>query len=145
MRYKMRYKAFKESDGCLIKTWSNKAGLFHHEKLPAYISHYNDGQVCREEYYDNGFLHRVGGPAYKRYGEDGKVLCIKHMIRGNEHKKDGPAVIYYNYDESISFEEFWVSGKFLGQGREGFWRLWDKLNEKERNSIDILKLLSRFP
>lgn len=140
----MQYKEFKENNKYFVKAWLNKAGRFHHEKLPSYISHYANGQVCREEYYDNGFLHRVGDPAYKRYSEDGKLLCIKYMIRGNEHRKDGPAVIYYNYDESVSFEEFWVSGKFLGQGRLGFWRLWDKLNEKERNSIDILKLLSKF-
>ena len=140
----MKYSEFKNRKGYLVKTWSNKAGVYHHDKLPAYISYHENGRIYEEEYYENGALHRIGDPASITYYENGNIFFSIYSVRGNIHRRDGPAIIDYNYDGSILREEFWLSGICLGQNEKGFWKLWDKLNEKERNNINIIKSLSRL-
>ncbi len=64
--------------------------------------------------------------------------------KGNHSRIDGPAFIQYFPDGSIYIENFYIAGSFLGQGKRGFWMLWDRLTEEERQAPDLLKYLVRF-
>ena len=63
---------------------------------------------------------------------------------GQPHRDSGPAIISYDLDGSIECEVFYISGKYLGSDKEGFWALWEILNEVERQASEILKYLSRY-
>ncbi len=112
----MSYNEYKDSYGCLRKMWTNEYDKYHREGAPALIHYYLDGSIDMEVFYIDGRLHREDGPAQLRYYPDG----------------------------SIKSEEFWFHGAFLGIDKEGFWALWGKLTEVERQSPSILKCLARF-
>ena len=63
---------------------------------------------------------------------------------GQLHRDSGPAIISYDLDGSIECEVFYISGKLLGSDKEGFWALWEILDEDGRQAPDILKYLARF-
>jgi hypothetical protein len=64
--------------------------------------------------------------------------------KGEYHREDGPASICYRSDGSIFEEDFYLHGKYLGENKEGFWALWDRLDEDKRNNPELLKYLVRF-
>ena len=115
MIYKETYREWTGVDGFLNKTWE-KAGFFHREVGPAIICYYPDGSIKHEAFW----------------------------IYGNPHRNSGPAKIWYNPDGSIELESFWISGNLIGKGKEGFWKLWERLNKMERQAPDILKCLARY-
>jgi hypothetical protein len=112
----MIYKEFKDPYGFLSKEWRNNAGELHREDGPAEICYNANGSIRHQAFYLNGSISR----------------------------KDGPAYIYHKLDGSIDHEAFYVSGKFLEIDKVGFWRLWEILNEVERQAPDILKCLARY-
>jgi hypothetical protein len=63
---------------------------------------------------------------------------------GKPHREDGPAIIWNYPDGSIFEEDFYLHGKYLGENKEGFWALWDRLTDKQRNNPEILKCLARL-
>jgi hypothetical protein len=84
-------------------------------------------------------LHREDGPAYIVYKLNGSIGFEEFRINGVPHNRDGAAVIAYKCDGSISWESYCISGVYYT-----FWNFWDKLNEDERRSINILKCLARY-
>lgn len=89
-------------------------------------------------------LHREDGPAYIQYGPGYTVILESFSINGVSHRDSGPAYIRYKPDGSIDLEFFYVSGEFLGDGKKGFWALWERLDEEGRQAPDILKCLARY-
>ncbi len=93
---------------------------------------------------DAGQPHREGGPAHITYEPDGLIDCEIFYINGYVSRTDGPAIISYYRDGSIYFEEFWIDGEYLGQDKDGFWALWDRLTEEGRNNHNLLRYLARY-
>ena len=60
------------------------------------------------------------------------------------HREDGPAQICYNPDGPIEIEYFYVAGESLGYDEEGFWALWEKLTEGQRQAPGIIRYLVKF-
>jgi hypothetical protein len=140
----MSYNEYKDSYGYLRKMWTNEYDRYHREGSPALIHYYLDGSIDMEVFYIDGRLHREDGPAQLRYYPDGSIKLELFVINSVQHRKCGPAEIWYNPDGSIDSEEFWVYGDFIGYNKVGFWTLWSKLTEVERQSPSILKCLARF-
>ena len=63
---------------------------------------------------------------------------------GKPHREDGPAIIWYCPDGSIDWEDFYLHGECLGENKEGFWALWNRLDDKKRQNPELLKYLVRF-
>jgi len=64
---------------------------------------------------------------------------------GDLHREDGPAkIVCLLSDGSIHCEEFWINGEFLGNNKKGFWNLWEKLTEDQRQAQSLLKYLAVF-
>ncbi len=63
---------------------------------------------------------------------------------GEYHREFGPAVTLYNSNGSIISEYFYINGTYFGSGESGFWNLWERLTEDERQNPEILKCLSRY-
>lgn len=112
----MSYREWKGADGSLHKEWRNEAGLFHREDGPAQISYYTDGSIEWETFWMAGLPSRDLGPAQTLYNIDGKILL----------------------------EHFYIKGKHLGSNKKGFWGLWEKLTEVERQAPEFLKCLTRY-
>jgi len=110
------YREYRISDGSSYKEWRNELGLFHREDGPA--------QIC--------------------YNPDGSIGWEEFCMDGEYHRESGPALIYYNLDGSIEIGYFYVAGELLGDDEEGFWALWEKLTEVQRQAPDILRYLSRY-
>jgi len=110
------YREWKDNNGLLNKEWTHEDKRLHRESGPARIRYFPDGLICLEQFWVNGFLHRESGPAYIRYNTDG----------------------------SIDWEEFHIAGEFLGIDNEGFWKLWERLDERQRQAPNILKYLARY-
>jgi antitoxin component YwqK of YwqJK toxin-antitoxin module len=103
-----------------------------------------DGSFRREWRAEDGKLHREYGPAYIYYYTNGSTKHEFFCLNGALHRELGPAEIRYDPDGSINMELFYLNGKFLGENREGFWKLWDNLTEEQRNNQELLKYLTRF-
>jgi hypothetical protein len=88
---------------------------------------------------NSGLSHHDDGPADIWYYPDGSMCYEEFRINGVHHNRDGAAVIAYKCDGSISWESYCISGVYYT-----FWNFWDKLNEDERRSINILKCLARY-
>jgi hypothetical protein len=140
----MTYEEYKDSDGYLHKAWMNDSGLPHREGAPSYIVYNPDGSVDREYFLFNGFLHRELGPAEICYEPDGSIDVEGFYINDRLHRETGPAQIYYNSDGSIRMGRFYLNGECLGTDKKGFWKLWDNLNEEQRNNQELLKYLTRY-
>ena len=68
----------------------------------------------------------------------------EYYLNGKNHRYSGPAQISYNRDGSIEWKSFYIKGKHLGDEEKGFWKLWERLTEVERQDSDILKCLARY-
>jgi hypothetical protein len=91
---------------------------------------------------DEGKLHREDGPAYIKYYHDGRIY-ESFWLNDTFHRRYGPARIWTNKKDPDYYEdEYWHLGLYLGKSRDGFWKLWDFLNEEERKNPDILKLIA---
>jgi hypothetical protein len=62
---------------------------------------------------------------------------------GKPHREDGPAIIWYHSDGSILEEDFYFHG-YLGINDKGFWALWGRLTDEQRQKPELLKYLVRF-
>jgi hypothetical protein len=78
-------------------------------------------------------------------------MCVNGFLRkewrnkaGYLNRESGPAEICYEPDGSIEWEAFHIAGEYLGRDKRGFWRLWEILDERQRQDPDILKYLARF-
>ena len=122
-------------------------GVLHRNDKPAKIVFYENGSIEQEEFYVHGKLHRDPGlgPAKIVYNKHwGTIMFTSFFNNGLRHREDGPSVINYSGDGSICMEWFYLDGKFIGNDKEGFWGLWDKLSHKKRQNKNLLKLLVRF-
>jgi antitoxin component YwqK of YwqJK toxin-antitoxin module len=93
---------------------------------------------------DQGLFHRDDGPAYISYYPDGRIRYCAFLVNGQSQRSDGPAEIWYNEDGTIIYEKFWISGFLLGEGKEGFWELWNTLSEESRKQPGVLKSMMRY-
>ena len=112
----MSYREWKDNDDYLHKEWRDEFGQFNRDFGPANIICLPNGVTFIEQFLIDGLLHR----------------------------NSGPALIFYNPDGSIESEEFYINGEFLGLSKKGFWALWERLTEVERNNSNILKYLARY-
>ena len=54
------------------------------------------------------------------------------------HRTDGPAV------ERIDGSKVWfLNDQFLGEDDAGFWRLWNRLSDEQRNNLNLLMHLPK--
>lgn len=111
----MRYREYIDRDGHLNKEWRDERDCFHREDGPAIILIFKGGFKSEEFWYSG--------------------IC---------QNKFGPAIIDYNSDGSILREEYRIGRFHLGNNKDGFWALWDILNEEERKHTSVLKLLARY-
>jgi hypothetical protein len=118
------------------RIWDNgtqewyKHNKLHHEGGPARI--YSNGL---QEWWINGRKHRADGPAV--------IFSSEHeewWLNGKRHRLDGPAVI-----KSGGIQDWYSNGKYLGRGAEGFWALWESLNEDLRENFELLKFFPGLP
>ena len=112
----MSYEETKFRDGFFQRQWKNEAGKLHREDGPAYIHYSPDGSIQIEHFCLNGVQHRELGPAYIRYYPDGHI-----------------------YEEL-----FYLHQEYLGRNDEGFWKLWSRLTDEQRQKPELLKYLARF-
>ncbi len=77
----------------------------------------------------NDAFHRLDGPALER--ANGSKQWWFH---GKIHRIDGPAV---EFGDNIKV--WYFNGKWLGYGDEGFWALWDLLDEEQRSDWKLLQ------
>jgi hypothetical protein len=70
------------------------------------------------------------------------IDCDEYLIEDRD--------TFIKYIENLSlntcknFPIVFNDGKFIGNDKEGFWALWDKLSHKKRQNKNLLKLLVRF-
>ena len=139
----MSYKELRDSNGC-YKEWRDDCGKFHRDFDPAEIHFNSNGVPIWEVFWCHGKTHRDFGPAAIGRYSDGSIRMEQFWFDGNIHRELGPACIMYNRDGSISKESFNIHGKRLGDDREGFWALWEKLTKEQRQDNRILKCLARY-
>ncbi len=83
--------------------------------------------------------------SYKEWIDtDGSLYKEWTNKAGHLHRQDGPAQISHYPDHSIEWESFYIDGKFFGYDKQGFWNLWEILDEEGRQAPDILKCLVRY-
>jgi hypothetical protein len=140
----MTFYEWTDRQGNSYKKWLNENKDYHREDGPAYIRIWPNGNTCREEFYIRGLPHRTDGPAVTGYHLYGSIASESFFNYGEFHREDGPSNIRYDPDGSIFYERFDLKGFYLGNDREGFWALWDRLNYKQRQHKNILKLLVRY-
>ena len=106
------------------KRWINKSGELHREDGPAV--EYVDGTKI---WIQNGKCHRLDGPAAEMANGS------KHWYKdGKLHRADGPAIEW----GTVKLSTTWYhNNHHLGQDIEGFWKLWDLLNEEERQNVNL--------
>lgn len=84
-------------------------------------------------WYLDGKFHRTDGPAVEH--TDG----TKHWYKdGKRHRADGPAVVWTDGDKC-----WYLDGQFLGYDATGFWALWDRLTDDQRNNVNLLMHLPK--
>jgi hypothetical protein len=111
----------------------------------SYFEWKNSSRFLNKEWKDEkGRYHREDGPAFIIYDPCGNIYYEGFRLHGYQHRKFGPAEIHYNPDGSIYYECFYLEGVCLGREKIGFWALWERLTEVERNSPSILKYLARY-
>jgi len=92
------------------------------------VFHFSINCLETKCWYVNGLLHRRGGPAFIQ-PDGSRFWCI----RGNLHRTDGPAVEWAD-----GLRNWYLKGEFLGEADVGFWNLWDRLTDEQRNNTDLL-------
>jgi antitoxin component YwqK of YwqJK toxin-antitoxin module len=140
----MKYEENLMKDGKLEKSWLSDNGELHREDGPAFILYYDSGQIQTEEFFIFDKNHRAKGPAIIDYYEDGPIEREVFFLYGMRHRIDGPAEISYYEDGSIHHEEWYINGNYLGEEKDGFWGLWDYLDNNEKKHPNILKYLTKY-
>lgn len=83
--------------------------------------------------------------SYKEYSDNhGYFRKEWRNDAGKFHREDGPAFVGHYRDGSIFIENFYIDGEFLGAYKKGFWALWEKLTEVERQAPSLLKYLASY-
>jgi hypothetical protein len=67
----------------------------------------------------------------------------EYYRHGSLHRRDGAAIISYSKLGKINDEIFQISF-YLGVGKNGFWALWDRLDEDERMHPNIVWTMARY-
>ena len=106
------------------KTWYNHNGLQHRIDGPAV--EWNNGA---KEWWFNGLRHRSDGPTIE--WTDGHK---EWWLNGKRHRIDGPAV-----EVADGTKEWYFNDEWLGLGDEGFWALWELLNDEQRSDWKLLQ------
>ena len=104
------------------KIWRNVIGQLHRLDGPAYEGFDGEKLWCQ-----NGEYHRLDGPAIESSHN------IKYWYQnGKRHRLDGPAIEWSNGTSSWYYYDDW-----LGNDCEGFWTLWDYLDDEERQNVNL--------
>jgi hypothetical protein len=69
--------------------------------------------------------------------EKGSKFWLKD---GRPHRSDGPAV---EQPDGIETKYWYWEGEFLGLDDHGFWALWDRLTDEQRNNLNLLMHLPK--
>lgn len=78
-------KSFYENGGEKLFLERNYGGEYDSiGDVPAFVTHYENGQVMTREWYKDGKYHRKRGPAVIEYTEDGRVKAEKYYLDGEE-------------------------------------------------------------
>jgi hypothetical protein len=140
----MSYREYKDFSDYFHKEWRDDKWDLHREDGPAKISFYPDGSLNAEHYSIKGKMHRNGAPAQIFYNRNGSAAVCSFWNYDKRHRIDGPAYFAYDSCGSIGGEEFWINNKLLGHKEEGFWKLWERLTEVERQATALLKYLAIY-
>ena len=81
-----------------------------------------------------GALHRLDGPAVE-YVDSEKHWCQN----GRLHREDGPAVELQ--DGSV---DWYFKDECLGKNIDGFWRFWERLDEDQRQNVNLHMWLKKL-
>ena len=169
----MSYNEIKFNNGSFKRSWRDENGKPHREDGPAIIWYRPDGSILEEDFYLNGkYLgqNKKGfwvlwdglnederkNPEILKYMakfsmdyeeirySDGSFRRVWVNVSHQYHREDGPAIISYRPDDSIKEEFFYLNEKFLGKDENGFWVLWGRLTDEQRQKPEFLKYLVRF-
>ena len=140
----MSYKETKYSDGSFRRVWRDENGELHREDGPAFIQYYTFGPVETEQFFRFDEPHRISGPALIEYYPDGSIEYEAFYLNGEYHRTDGPSEISYHEDGEVHSEWFHIKGEYLGMDEEGFWALWERLNDNQKKDTNLLKLLTKY-
>jgi len=77
------------------------------------VEYYDNGNICREEYWLNGKLHRENGIAYKSWFDNGNICREEYFSNGKLHRENGIAFKGWFENGNICSEEYYINGKFL--------------------------------
>jgi hypothetical protein len=77
----------------------------------------------------NGKLHHANRPAIEWF--DGSKAW---WLNGKLHRSNGPAI--EQFDGS---KQWYLNGELLGFDEEGFWALWEKLDNEQRSHWELLQ------
>jgi len=140
----MSYQEWTDLIGRKHMEWTNKEGRRDRVGAPAYIVHYANGLIEVEQFRVNGELHRIDGPAVNYYHANGLIDVKEFWLFNRAHREDGPAYIQHDNCGKVIYEEFWLNGNFIGDESHGFWSLWETLNKKQKENLNILKTMLRY-
>lgn len=138
------YKRFTGMNDFINEWWINDGGEFHNEDGLAHTICFPDGLIYSEKFYINGLCHREDGPSHIIYYKDGSARAEEYSIEGMYHRLYGPAITWYHHNGSVQLEQFFRNGTYLGDEKEGFWALWENLNDEEKKHPNVLKYLAKY-
>lgn len=84
----------------------------HHDTKPACREWYDNGQIAKEEWCQNGLRHREGKPAITTWYPNGTLSCVKWYQNGLEHREptEGPSYQHYSELGHLVEEEWRLNG-----------------------------------
>ena len=115
-----------DKDG--TKRWLQNGNL---HRLDGPAAQWPDGKT---KWYQNGKRHRLDGPAVE--WTDGTKIWYQN---GELHRIDGPAV-----EDPNGSAMWYIHGHFLGRDLKGFWELWERLDETQRQNVNLHMWLARL-
>lgn len=73
----------------LLAEFRYKNGQAHSSQdIPGYVRYYEDGSICRQEWFYQGELHRLNNPAIILYGRKGQIIKKMWFQHNTVTKKD---------------------------------------------------------
>ncbi len=82
----------------------------------------------------------------ERKKKNGKIIDIIYYEEGKINRLNGPASSYFHYKGDLLFvvEHYFIKGNYIGSDKDGFWALWDLLDDDGRSSQNMLNLLAKY-
>jgi antitoxin component YwqK of YwqJK toxin-antitoxin module len=99
-------------NGNVHKTIWMQDGKYHNENDKAYVIYHHNGNIDEMHWYVNGMLHNTNGPAFIKYDTNGNMVQSKYYRNDVLHNEyNKPAVIDYYDDRRI--EKYYRYGIYM--------------------------------